>query len=126
MLSGEKFNAFSAGSKPKGQIHPKSIATLNYNNLNTLGYRSKSWDDFTKPDAPVINIVITVCSNAANESCPVFPGNPVSAHWNINDPARDFETNEGQDKEFLNVYMELEQRINHLVTLPTENMDKLE
>lgn len=121
---GERFNAFSAGSKPKGQIHPKSVETLNNNNLNTQGFRSKSWDEFTNPDAPEIDIVITVCSNAANETCPIFPGNPLSTHWDLDDPARDFNSEEEQDREFLKIFIKLQELIQMLIALPDVNRDK--
>jgi protein-tyrosine-phosphatase len=120
-----KFKAFSAGSKPKGQVHPKTIEILNKNNFDTEGYRSKSWDEFTSDDAPIIDFIITVCSNAANETCPIIPGNPATAHWDIADPAREFNTEEQQDKEFLKVFLELEQRIQLLTNLPSEKLDKL-
>jgi arsenate reductase (thioredoxin) len=121
----EKFIAYSAGSNPKGDVHPKTIDILKKNNFETDSFRSKSWDEFTNPDAPHIDFVITVCSNAANEACPVFPGNPVSAHWNIADPAREFEKEEDQDREFIRVFMELEQRIQLLTNLPQDKLDKM-
>ncbi len=120
-----RFNAFSAGSKPKGEVHPKTIEILNKNNFNTDGYRSKSWDEFTGNNAPEIDFIITVCSNAANETCPIIPGNPASAHWDIADPAREFDSEEEQDKEFLKVFMELDRRIQLLTNIPTEKLDKM-
>jgi arsenate reductase len=123
-LGHEKFNAFSAGSKPKGEIHPKSIETLNKNNLNTAGFRSKSWDEFTLPDTPEIDIVITVCSNAANESCPVFPGNPLSTHWDLDDPAREFNSEEEQDREFLKIFKKLQELIQKITKLDIENSER--
>lgn len=120
-----KFKAYSAGSKPKGEIHPKTIEILNKNNFKTEDYRSKSWDEFTGADAPEINFIITVCSNAANETCPIIPGNPASAHWHIADPAREFDSEEEQDKEFLKAFMELDQRIQLLIDLPSEKLDKI-
>lgn len=120
-----KFKAYSAGSKPKGKVHPKTIEILNKNNFITENFRSKSWDEFTGDDAPEIDFIITVCSNAANETCPVIPGSPASAHWNIDDPAREFDTEEQQDREFLKVFMELDQRIQILTNLPYEKLDKM-
>ena len=120
-----KFNAYSAGSQPKGEVHPKTIETLKKNNFITDHFRSKSWDEFTGPDAPMIDFVITVCSNAANETCPVFPGSPFTAHWNLDDPAREFESEKEQDREFLNIFMELDRRIQTLTNLPDEKLDKM-
>ena len=121
----EKFIAFSAGSKPKGEIHPKTIEMLEKNNLDIQNIRSKSWDEFTDYDAPEIDFVITVCSNAANETCPVFPGKPLSVHWDIDDPARECGSEEKQDNEFLRVFMELEQRIQKFTNLATEELDMM-
>ena len=121
----EKFIAFSAGSKPKGEIHPKTIGILGNNNLDIQNFRSKSWDEFTDYDAPEIDFVITVCSNAANETCPIFPGNPLSVHWNIDDPARECDSEEKQDSEFLRVFMELEQRIQKFTNLATDDLDMM-
>ena len=121
----EKFIAFSAGSKPKGEIHPKTIEMLEKNNLDIQNIRSKSWDEFTDYDAPEIDFVITVCSNAANETCPIFPGNPLSVHWDIDDPARECGSEEKQDSEFLRVFMELKQRIQKFTNLATEELDMM-
>ncbi|MBL1143107.1 MAG: arsenate reductase ArsC [Proteobacteria bacterium] len=120
-----KFKAYSAGSNPKGEIHPKTIEILNKNHFNTTGCRSKSWDEFTGADAPEIDFIITVCSSAANETCPIIPGNPASAHWDIADPARQFDSEEDQDKAFLTAFMELDQRIQLLIDLPSEKLDKI-
>ena len=81
------FNAYSAGSNPKGEVHPLTLQTLEKSNFMTEGYRSKSWEEFTRDDSPDIDFITTVCSNAAREICPVMPGKPVSAHWDIEDPA---------------------------------------
>ncbi len=120
-----KFKAYSAGSKPKGEVHPKTLEILRKNSFNTDGFRSKSWDEFTGDDAPEMDFIITVCSNAANETCPIIPGNPASAHWDIADPAREFDNEEEQDKEFLKAFMELDQRIQLLIDLPSEKLDKI-
>ena len=121
----DKFNALSAGSQPKGKVHPKTIEILKKNNFLTDNYTSKSWDDFSGPDAPEIDFVITVCSNAANETCPVFPGNPFTIHWNLDDPAREFESEEEQNHAFLKVFMEIDRRIQFLTMLPEEKLDKM-
>lgn len=82
-----RYRAFSAGSLPKGQVHPIAIELLQWTNLPTEGLRSKSWDEFAAPGAPPIDFVITVCDNAAGEACPVWPGKPMTAHWGVADPA---------------------------------------
>jgi protein-tyrosine-phosphatase len=121
----DKFNAYSAGSKPKGKIHPKTLETLDKNNFNTEGLHSKSWDVFTEKDSPDIDFVITVCSNAANETCPIIPGSPISGHWDINDPAKDYETEEQQDNEFHKAFLELEQRMQLFINLPAEKLGQI-
>lgn len=123
-LGTERFYGFSAGSQPKGKVHPKTIELLKKKDYDTRPYSSKSWNEFIDENAPQIDIVITVCSNAANESCPIFPGNPISTHWNIDDPARHFENEKEQEKEFQNVYLELERRIKALINIPIEELDK--
>ena len=117
-----RFIAFSAGSKPASYVHPKSLALLQAKGIPTTGYRSKSWDEFTNTP---IDIVITVCDSAAGESCPVFFGAPVKAHWGVPDPAHA----QGTDAEIMAVfeksYALLEARIRALVALP-QNLDKPE
>lgn len=119
-----KFNAFSASSRPKGKIHPETIAVLEKNNLDGQGFRSKSWDEFTGPDASEIDLVITVCSNTANETCPVFPVMPLSAHWDIDDPAREFDSEEKQNSAFQRVFKKIELRIQSLTSLFDDDVDK--
>ena len=82
-----RFNAYSAGSQPKGTVNPFALKVLGSFGYPTDGYRSKSWDEFAKPDAPVMDFIFTVCDSAAGEACPVWPGHPASAHWGIEDPA---------------------------------------
>ena len=82
-----RFRGFSAGSMPKGQIHPMTLETLQKAGIPTDGYRSKSWEEFAGPDAPLMDFVFTVCDNAAGETCPIWPGHPMTAHWGIEDPA---------------------------------------
>lgn len=119
----DKFRAFSAGSFPTGKVHPRSLAIIKDMGLPTEGYRSKSWDEFA--DQP-IDIVITVCDQAAGEVCPVFFGSPVKAHWSIPDPAH-FEGSEAEiNAEFKRVYCMLETMIKAMVTLPLEGMPKEE
>jgi len=110
----DKLNAFSAGSQPKDQPHLKTIEVLHKNKLNSANFRSKSWNEFSRANSPKIDIVITVCSNAANETCPIFPGTPISLHWDINDPAHNFDSDEKQTREFQTVFNELKQRIQKL------------
>ena len=119
------FRAFSAGSKPKGQVHPMSLDTLGRNNFRTDHFRSKSWNEFTSPDSPKLDFIITVCSNAANETCPVIPGKPLNAHWDIDDPARSFNSDDEQQRAFETVFIELDRRIQLLVELPIDKMDKV-
>lgn len=119
---GGRFRALSAGSFPTGEINPASLATLKKHGMTSQGYESKSWDRFVGQGE--INIVITVCDNAAGEVCPIFPGAPVKAHWGVPDPAHFIGTQPEIDAEFERVFTMLEQRIAALVDLPTETMDK--
>lgn len=124
-LGAGRFRAFSAGSFPKGQVHPLALQLLREKELPTEGLRSKSWDEFAAPGAPVIDFIFTVCDNAAGEVCPVWPGKPVTAHWGIADPA----TVEGPEAEkalaFHRALRELEARISRFVNLPIESLDPL-
>jgi protein-tyrosine-phosphatase len=118
-----KFRAFSAGSFPKGQVHPMAIDLLKRMNLPADGFRSKSWDEFASPGAPTIDFIFTVCDNAAGEVCPVWPGKPMTAHWGIADPA----AAEGSDADkafaFRKALKELETRIKLFINLPIESLD---
>jgi arsenate reductase len=118
-----QFRAFSAGSYPKGQVHPIALALLQHMKLPTEGLRSKSWDEFAAPGAPRLDFIFTVCDNAAGEVCPIWPGHPVTAHWGIADPA----AVEGSDVEkwqaFRNAFHELENRIKIFVSLPLDSLD---
>jgi arsenate reductase (thioredoxin) len=119
----EKFRAYSAGSFPKGQVHPMAIELLQRMNLPTQALRSKSWDEFTVPGAPQIDFIFTVCDNAAGEVCPVWPGKPMTAHWGIADPA----PIEGTDAEkafaFRKALKELETRVKLFTSLPIASLD---
>jgi arsenate reductase len=119
------FRGFSAGSFPKGQVHPLALALLKRMNLPSKGLRSKSWDEFARPDAPSLDFVFTVCDNAAGEVCPIWPGKPMTAHWGIADPA----AAEGSDADkafaFQKALKELEIRIKLFVALPIESLDPL-
>src|SRR6266545_6811549 len=101
-LGGERFTAYSAGSHPKGTVHPLAISTMQSMSLSVEGLRSKSWEEFAQPGAPPLDFIFTVCDNAAGEVCPVWPGKPVTAHWGIEDPAA-VEGN-GQRSAFWNSY----------------------
>jgi arsenate reductase (thioredoxin) len=120
-----RFRAFSAGSFPKGQVHPMALELLKRSSLPSEGFRSKSWDEFAAPGAPPIDFVITVCDNAAGEVCPVWPGKPMTAHWGIADPA----AIEGTDAEkafaFRKALMELETRVKLFTSLPIGSLDSM-
>jgi arsenate reductase len=120
-----RFRAWSAGSHPKGEVHPLALATLKWLDIPTTGYRSKSWDEFTAPGAPVFDFIFTVCDNAAGEACPLWPGKPVSAHWGIPDPATVEGTKEQQIKAFSNAALTLRHRIGLFLSLPLERLDTL-
>jgi arsenate reductase (thioredoxin) len=115
-----RFRAFSAGSHPRGVVHPQALAQLRRVGLPGEGFRSKSWDEFAAPGAPRMDIVITVCDSAARESCPVWPGAPVAAHWGVDDPG-DVPPAE-QPAAFERTYRELEARVRKLVALPIDSL----
>ncbi|WP_186207471.1 arsenate reductase ArsC [Burkholderia gladioli] len=118
-----RFHAYSAGSYPKGQVHPLALTTLERLQLPTTGYRSKSWDEFVTPGAPVFDFIFTVCDNAAGEVCPVWPGQPVSAHWGVPDPASVEGSEEQQRKAFMDVALTLRRRIELLLSLPLQRLE---
>lgn len=119
-----RFRGYSAGSRPKGQPHPAALALLSRLGFPTEGLRSKSWDEFAAPDAPPIDFVFTVCGNAAGETCPVWPGAPLRAHWGVDDPAAVEPAGPAQDAAFLHAYRELEARVKDFAALPLETMDR--
>lgn len=120
-----KFKAFSAGSQPAGSVRPEALALLQKMNYKTGEVRSKSWDEFAAPDAPVMDFVFTVCDNAAKESCPVWPGQPMSAHWGVPDPVA-VEGNETEKQlAFAEAFRMLTNRISVFVSLPMRSLDKL-
>ncbi|MGH8239201.1 MAG: arsenate reductase ArsC [Steroidobacteraceae bacterium] len=123
-FGGGRFRAFSAGSFPKGQVHPVALELLEWAGLPTEGLRSKSWDEFAAPDAPPIDFVITVCDNAAGEVCPVWPGRPVTAHWGIPDPAA-VEGDAEKGAAFRKALADLEARVGLLVNVPIESLDRM-
>src|SRR5262245_20622934 len=119
-----RFRAFSAGSHPRGQVHPLSLETLERAQLPTAGLRSKSWNEFSQPNAPRLDFVLTVCGNAAGEQCPVWPGRPMTAHWGVDDPAAVEGSVEEQRGGFLRALRELDARIQLLTAIPIESLDK--
>jgi protein-tyrosine-phosphatase len=120
-----RFRSYSAGSFPKGHVHPLALDLLRRMNLPSEGFRSKSWNEFAAPDAPPLDFIFTVCDNAAGEVCPVWPGKPTTAHWGIADPA----AVEGSDADkafaFRKALKELETRIKLLTELPIESLDQM-
>ena len=118
-----RFRAYSAGSFPKGAVHPAALKLLGELGYSTDGYRSKSWDEFAADGAPPPDFVFTVCDNAAGETCPVWPGHPMTAHWGIEDPAA-VEV-DGQARAFRNAYHALQRRIGLFLALPLESIDEL-
>jgi len=120
-----RFRAYSAGSHPGGKVNPWAIELLRTAGMPTSGLRSKSWDEFARPGAPAFDFIITVCDNAANEVCPVWPGNPTTAHWGVPDPA----AVEGGDEEkraaFRSAMATLRRRIELLAALPLDKLDRL-
>ena len=120
-----KFRAFSAGSFPKGQVHPMAVDLLRRMNLPTENLRSKSWDEFAAPGATPIDFIFTVCENAAGEACPVWPGKPMTAHWGIADPAAVEGTDVEKATAFRKAFKELETRIKLLTSLSIDPLDSL-
>ena len=120
-----KFRAFSAGSHPKGQVHPETIRLLQSLHYDISGFRSKSWSEFADPGAPLLDFVFTVCDNAAGETCPVWPGQPMTAHWGIPDPAEAKGTPAEIAFAFKDAYRMLDQRIGIFVSLPLRSLDQL-
>ena len=119
------FTAYSAGSHPSGTVRPEAIAQLQSARLSTNGLRSKSWDEFAKPDAPYLDFVFTVCDNAAKELCPVWPGQPMTAHWGVADPAAVTGTPEQITRAFRDAFFVLERRISLFTCLPLGSLDQL-
>jgi len=118
-----RFRAYSAGSFPKGQVHPMALKVLEEHGFPINGYRSKSWDEFAAPAAPQLDFVFTVCDNAAGETCPIWPGHPVTAHWGIEDPAAI--EGERQYEAFLNAFHALQRRIGLFLSLPLASIDEM-
>jgi len=119
------FSAFSAGSHPAGQVRPEALKQIELSRMSTEDFRSKSWDEFAKPGAPQMNFVFTVCDNAASEICPVWPGQPMTAHWGVPDPAAAQGTPEEIERAFRNAFMILDRRISLFISLPLSTLGQL-
>jgi arsenate reductase (thioredoxin) len=119
------FTAYSAGSHPSGAVRPEAIAELERAGLPTEGLRSKSWDEFAKPDAPKLDFVFTVCDNAAKEVCPLWPGGPMTAHWGVRDPAAVRGTSDEIQDAYREAFVTLERRIDLFLSLPLATIDEL-
>ena len=118
-----RFRSFSAGSFPKSAVHPMALSVLDGLGFDTSGFRSKSWDEFSAPDAPVIDFIFTVCDNAAGEICPIWPGHPMTAHWGIEDPAA--VDGEGQRDAFMTAFGFLQRRIDLFLALPLDSIEAM-
>lgn len=124
-LGGDRFRAWSAGSHPKGTVHPLALETLAAWRIPTDGFRSKRWEEFAQPDAPAMDFVLTVCDNAAGEVCPVWPGQPMTAHWGVPDPAAVEGSDEQRRKAFVDAAVALRRRIELMLALPLPALDRL-
>jgi len=120
-----QFTAYSAGSHPSGRVRPEALRQLQLAHIPASGPRSKSWDEFAKPGAPKLDFVFTVCDNAAKEVCPVWPGQPMTAHWGVPDPAAVAGTPEQIEKAFRDAFLMLDRRISLFLGLPLASIDKL-
>ncbi|GGG81527.1 arsenate reductase ArsC [Edaphobacter dinghuensis] len=121
----ENFSAYSAGSHPMGAVRPEALRQIELASLSTAGLHSKSWNEFAKPNAPVMNFVFTVCDNAAHEICPVWPGQPITAHWGVPDPAAVSGTQQEIDRAFSQAFSILERRISLMLALPLASLDAM-
>lgn len=124
-LAGGRFFAYSAGSHPSGRPNPFALELLSKQGIATQGLRSKSWDEFAAPDAPKLDFIFTVCDNAAGETCPYWPGQPMTAHWGVPDPAAVEGSDEQKRRAFLDAFITLKRRIELFASLPVEKLDRL-
>jgi arsenate reductase len=120
-----RFSAYSAGSHPSGRVNAFALELLERNRLPVAGLRSKSWDEFAQPDSPPLDFVFTVCDQAAGEVCPIWPGQPMTAHWGIEDPAAVEGNPDVKRRAFFRAYNQLQHRLSILVSLPIEKLDRL-
>jgi arsenate reductase len=119
------FHGYSAGSHPTGKVRPEALSQLESAGISTEGLRSKSWDEFSRPDAPELHFVFTVCDNAANEVCPYWPGQPMTAHWGIPDPAAVQGSPDEIERPFHDAFLTLERRITLFLSLPFATLEKM-
>ena len=119
-----RFRAYSAGSHPTGTVNPLTLAVLSEHRLPTDGLRSKSWDEFSGPDAPALDFLITVCDQAAGESCPIWPGQPTTAHWGVPDPAAVQGSDERRHRAFTEAFLVLKRRVELMAALPIDRLDR--
>ena len=124
-LGGKRFRAYSAGSHPKGEVHPFALEALKHARLPSDGFRSKSWEEFARADAPQLDFVFTVCDNAAGEMCPVWPGQPMTAHWGLPDPAAVEGSDEVKRKAFHDTVVGMKRRIELMLALPMASIDRM-
>jgi arsenate reductase (thioredoxin) len=124
-ITAGKFKGYSAGSQPKDRPNPFAIELLKKNRMPTEGLRSKSWDEFAKPGAPHMDFIFTVCDQAAGEACPYWPGQPMTAHWGVPDPAAVEGTDEEKRKAFVDTFITLRRRLELFASLPFEKLDRL-
>jgi len=119
-----RFRGYSAGSQPRGTVHPVALELLRQMKMPTAGLRSKSWDEFARPGAPEFDFIFTVCDNAANETCPAYPGQALRAHWGVADPALETGSQTDQWLAFREAFRELESRVRIFTSLPLESLDR--
>jgi len=124
-MGGGRFRAWSAGSHPKGTVHPMALAVLAEHRIPTDGFRSKSWEEFAQPEAPQMDFVFTVCDQAAGEVCPVWPGQPMTAHWGMPDPAAVQADADTQRRAFLDTFVTMQRRLRLMLSLPLASLDAL-
>ncbi|WP_022982621.1 arsenate reductase ArsC [Ideonella sp. B508-1] len=124
-MGGGRFRAWSAGSHPKGAVHPLALAVLAEHRIPTDGFRSKRWEEFAQPDAPQMDFVFTVCDQAAGEVCPVWPGQPMTAHWGMPDPAAVQGDTDAQRRAFLDTFVTMQRRLRLMLSLPLASLDAL-
>jgi len=124
-LGAGRFKAYSAGSHPSGRVSPHALRTLERLRLSADGYRSKNWDEFAKPGAPAMHFVLTVCDRAAGEVCPVWPGQPMTAHWGVADPAAFEGSQEATERQFMDTALVLKRRIELMLALPLARLDAM-
>lgn len=124
-MGAPRFKAYSAGSHPTGRVNPFAVELLQKNRLPTEGLRSKSWDDFAAPGAPALAFVFTVCDSAAGETCPLWPGQPITAHWGVEDPAAVKGSDEEKRKAFFQAFNRLQNRIQLFLSLPLTKLDRV-